>query len=151
MNKKILGKEYPPFVFPIEKGKIREFADAIYDDNPIYRDEEHAGKTRVGGIIAPPTFTMVSSFISHDQAREDLQRAPGRSLHGEEEFEYYQPVKAGDILIGRMKVVEMFEKAGKRGGRMQFAVIETTFTNQKGEKVVVAREYMIETEEESVG
>ncbi|MDO8490485.1 MAG: MaoC family dehydratase N-terminal domain-containing protein [Dehalococcoidia bacterium] len=150
MDKSVLGKEYPPFEFPVEKGKIREFADAIYDDNPVYRDEKYARKRGFGGIIAPPTFIMVSCFISHDQAREELDRRPGASLHGEEEFEYFQPLKAGDVLTGRMKTVKMFEKQGHRGGRMLFAVIETTFTNQKGEKVMVARETMIETEDDSV-
>lgn len=148
MDKSVLGKEYPPFEFPVEKGKVREFAEAICDDNPVYFDEAAARKAGFEGIVAPPTFTMVSCFISHDKAREELKRRPGASLHGEEEFEYFQPVKAGDVLTGRMKTVKMFEKQGSRGGKMLFAVIETTFTNQKGEKVLVARETMLETEEE---
>ena len=63
MNKEILGKEYEPFEFPIEKGKIREMAAAAYDDNPIYFDEEYAKKTRFGGIIAPPHFAAVASTM----------------------------------------------------------------------------------------
>ncbi len=148
MDKTVLGKEYPSFQWSVEKGKIKEFAEAISDSNPVYRDEKYAKSEGFGGVIAPPTFTMVSTFISHDEAREELKRRPGSSLHGEEEFEYLQPIMAGDVLTGRMKTIKMFEKQGSRGGRMLFAVIETTFTNQKGEKVLVARESMLETEEE---
>ena len=57
MDKSEIGNTGAPVTMHIERGKIREFARAIKDDNPIYFDEEHARKT-AGGIMAPPTFTM---------------------------------------------------------------------------------------------
>ncbi len=146
MNKEILGKEYEPFEFPIEKGKIRELAAAAYDDNPIYFDEEYAKKTKFGGIIAPPNFATIARFYNHSlQIREDLARKPGHTGHAEEEYIYFKPILAGDVLTGRQKVVDFYERTGRRGGKITFAVTETTFYNQKQEKVLVARNTMMET------
>jgi hypothetical protein len=58
----LVGKEFSPFVMPIEQGKIREFANAIGDDNPIYLDPAYARKSEFGNILAPPTFTATKAF-----------------------------------------------------------------------------------------
>lgn len=146
MNKDILGKEYPPFEFPIERGKIREMAAAVDDDNPIYHDPEYARKTRFGGIIAPPNFAVVSGFWGNwDEVMADLDRKPGHTGHAEDEYIYLKPVLAGETLTGRHKIAEVYEKTGKKGGKIIFVVIETTFYNQKQEKVLVVRSTSMET------
>lgn len=146
MNKEVLGKQFEPFEFPVERGKIRELAAAAYDDNPIYYNEEYAKKTKFGGIIAPPHFTIVAKFYdSGPQIKEELARKPGHTGHAEQEYVYYKPILAGDVLTGRQKVIDIYEKTGRRGGKMTFAVIETTFHNQKQEKVLVARHTLMET------
>ena len=61
MNKSEIGNTGSPTTMHIERGKIREFARAIKDDNPIYFNEEYAKQT-VGGIIPPPTFAMTQGF-----------------------------------------------------------------------------------------
>ena len=71
----------------------------------------------------------------------------GLILHGEQEFEYIAPVLAGDVLTGREKILKVFRKESRRGGTLTFAVIETIFHNQRGEKVQVARRTLIETGE----
>ncbi len=68
-------------------------------------------------------------------------------VHGEQEFEYFAPILAGDVLTGRDKILKVFRKQSRRGGTLTFAVIETTFHNQRGEKVQVARRSLIETGE----
>ncbi len=60
----LVGKEFSPFAMPVERGKIREFANAIGDDNPIYSDPVYAGKSGFGDIPAPPTFTAVKGRSS---------------------------------------------------------------------------------------
>ena len=69
-----------------------------------------------------------------------------RLLHGEQEFEYVRPIRAGDVLTFRSRTKDVFEKAGKRGGTMLFIVGETEFTNQRGEVVAYMRNTAIETE-----
>ena len=144
MNKSEIGNTGKPVTMHVERGKIREFARAIKDDNPIYSDEEHAQKT-VGGIPAPPTFTMTLGFWDDGRSRPMLAYDVRRLLHGEQEFEYLAPIYAGDVLTATGRVSDVFEKAGARGGTMTFGVLETTFTNQRGEKVLISRATLIET------
>ena len=38
MDTSAAGKTFPPYEFHVERGKIREFAAAVGDPNPVYRD-----------------------------------------------------------------------------------------------------------------
>ncbi len=52
-----VGRTYPrPPVYEVGREKIREFADAIRDDNPVYRDPAAAQALGYRDVIAPPTF-----------------------------------------------------------------------------------------------
>jgi len=144
MNKSEIGNTGKPVVMHVERGKIREFARAIKDDNPIYFDETHA-KQAVGGIMPPPTFSMTLGFWDEGRTRPLLTYDVRRLLHGEQEFEYLAPVYAGDTLTATGRVADVYEKAGSRGGVMTFGVIETTFTNQRGEAVLISRSVLVET------
>ncbi len=144
MNKSEIGNTGKPVSMHVERGKIREFARAIKDDNPLYFDEEYAQRT-AGGIVAPPTFSMTLGFWDDGRNRPLLTYDVRRLLHGEQEFEYLAPVHAGDVLTATGRVADVFEKAGSRGGSMTFGVLETTFTNQRGEKVLLSRSTLIET------
>jgi acyl dehydratase len=144
-DKSIVGKTGKPFSMPIEWGKVREFARAIKDPNPVYYDPELA-KKECGGIPVPVTFLQTAAFW------QDAESSPGmggfdlrRILHGEQEFEFYKPIFVGDVLTGQARVADLFEKEGGRGGKMTFLVVETEYKNQRGEKVAVARSTLIET------
>ena len=135
-----------PFQFPIEAGKIREFARAVLDDNPFYRDEEEAKRWGCSNIPAPPTFAMTSAFVQTPESQVPLKLDFLFALHGEQEFEYLAPIVAGDELTGRARISERFEKKGKRGGTMLFVVVETQYENQRGERVLNVRQTLIQPE-----
>ena len=59
--------------------------------------------------------------------------------------EFLEPIHVGDVLTAVSKVLDIYEKPGKRGGSMSFAVTETTYTNQKGRVVARAKHITIET------
>jgi acyl dehydratase len=139
-----VGRTGKPVRMRVEFGKIREFARAIKDDDPIYFDEEHARRV-AGGVMPPPTFTMTQGFWDDGQGRIDLGMDLRRVLHGGQEFEYVKPVYAGDVLTAQGKLTEVYRKPGKRGGEMTFAVLETSYTNQRGEVVMFSRSTVIET------
>ncbi|MBX6378241.1 MAG: MaoC family dehydratase N-terminal domain-containing protein [Clostridia bacterium] len=132
--------------FPVELGKVREFARAIGEDNPVFYDEARA---REAGFAAPPaplTFAETLRFWSdappvYEQLGLDLRFV----LDGGREFEYRRPVVAGEVLSAVTKVVDVYEKAGKRGGTMTFVILETTFVDEKGEVVLLSRQTLIQT------
>jgi acyl dehydratase len=144
MDKSEIGNTGTPVTMHVERGKIREFARAIKDDNPIYFDDAYAKQT-AGGIVPPPTFTMTAGFWEEGPRKPLLTYDVRRLLHGEQEFEYLAPVHAGDVLTGTTTVGDVYEKQGSRGGTMTFGIVETTFTNQRGEKVLISRSTLVET------
>ncbi|MFQ5895411.1 MAG: MaoC family dehydratase N-terminal domain-containing protein [Nitrospinota bacterium] len=142
----ILEREFPPFTFPIERGKIREWALALRETNPVYFDPEAARAQGFRDVPAPPTFLRQFWWETPESdPMEHLGFSVERRLLGEQEFEYLAPVVAGEVLTGRSRVVSLVEKEGRRGGKMKIAVIETRFTNQRGELVQVGRRTLIET------
>jgi acyl dehydratase len=143
MDLSAAGKTFPPYEFRVERGKIKEFADAIGDPNPIYRDAEYAA--RAGGIAAPPTF--LRTFLYEPRAASAALKVKDWSyiVHGEQEFEYFAPIHAGDVLTGHERIVSVTEKDSRRAGKLHIGVIETVFHNQRGEKVQVARRTLVET------
>ena len=69
-----------------------------------------------------------------------------RLLHGEEEYSYLGHIHPGDIMTGKSKVVDMYdkEKKDKPGKFMEFTVIETEIRNQRGEIVIKSRSTIVE-------
>lgn len=133
-----VGAESSPVKNEVEKGAIRKFAEAIGDPNPIYRDEEYAKTTRFGRIIAPPTFSRTFDYgeISGLKFKQE------GLIHGEQQFEYFRPVFAGDVLYCSTKLADAYEKEGKLG-RMIFLVYEQKAVNESGETVLIARSNVI--------
>ena len=144
VDKSDIGRVGKPVTMQIEAGKIREFAKSIKDPNPLYFDEALA-KTERGGIMPPPTFLMTLAHWDDGEGQPRVKLDTRRILHGEQEFEYRKPIYVGDTLTAVTKVANVFEKTGGRGGTMTFVVMDTDFTNQKGEKVATARSTLIET------
>jgi len=134
------------FNFPIEAGKIREFARATLDDNTVYRSKEDAARSGFADIPAPPTFAMASVFFQTPESQVPLDLDFRYALHGEQEFEYLGPILAGDQLTGRSRISDRYEKQGKRGGTMVFTVLETQYRNQRDELVLNVRQTLIQPE-----
>lgn len=144
LDKSIIGKTGKPFTVPIEWSKVREFARAIRDPNPIWFEPELA-KKECGGIPVPPTFLQAASFWMDSDSMPPMPFDLRRILHGEQEFELFKPILVGDVLTGTSRVSDLYEREGGRGGKMTFMVTEIEYKNQKGEKVAIARATLIET------
>jgi acyl dehydratase len=139
-----IGRSGQPTTMRVELGKIREFARAIKDDNPVYFDESYA-KREAGGVMPPPTFTMTQAFWDESASRIDHGLDMRRVLHGEQEFEYVKPVHAGDTLTAKARISTVEKRPGKRGGEMTLVTLETEYRNQSGEVCLYARSTIIET------
>lgn len=101
LDQSFLGRKYPPTApYEVGREKIREFADAIGDDNPAYRDPEVARALGHPDVIAPPTFGIVLSMRAGGQviADPDLGLDYSRVVHGEQRFVHVRPIRAGDRL-----------------------------------------------------
>ncbi|MDY6908073.1 MAG: MaoC family dehydratase N-terminal domain-containing protein [Chloroflexota bacterium] len=134
--RKLIGVEGTPTVLEVEKGFIRMMADSIADPNPLWQDEEYAKRSKHGGIVAPPAFLCNARAGT---SRGVQMKSPFlRALAGGDELEYYLPVRPGDVLTSVSYISEYNEREGKRG-KMLFTIIDTKYTNQKGELVAKSR------------
>ena len=133
--KKMIGVPSEPVIFKIEEGAIQRYAQAIGDPNPLFNDIDYARKSKFGRMICPPGFTgwPVKTGFSIFNLVDSMIKAgaPPRLLDGGVEYEFLEPVGAGDTLIATVKVVNITERETKMGKTM-FTKIETTFLNQNG-------------------
>ncbi len=141
-----VGTEYPPIIWEVERGKIKELAKAIGDPDPVYLDKEAAIAEGYEDTPAPPTFLTVPMMWCDKMPAiiNDLKINFMMVLHGEEEYEYYQKIYQGDVITGTPKVVKMEEKTSKSGAKMDMITMEVLYTNQRGEKVAKARSLLVE-------
>lgn len=140
INKGVIGKEFAPYAVTVERGKIKEFARALGDLNPFYLDDRVGAASEWDDIIAPPTFPITFRDETADTGTllRELGTDISRVLHGEQEFELHRPIKPGETLLCRSKVVDVYEKTGK-SGPMAFVVRETAVTDQANEIVATMR------------
>ena len=115
LDQAFVGRKYPPTPpYEVGREKIREFADAIGDSNPAYRDVEVARALGYPDVIAPPTFPIVLSMRAGAQVAFDpeLGLDYSRVVHGEQRFVYVRPVRAGDRLTVTVSVESIRSAAG---------------------------------------
>jgi acyl dehydratase len=150
--KQFIGRTDPPIIRHVEKGAIRRYAEAVGNDNPLYYDEEYARESPYGSIIAPPGFfgwptktpcscTGLAEIVGELQAALARGGFP-RILDGGISYDFFLPVRAGDILTATPKVTGLSEKEGK-SGNMIVCYFETTYVNQNGDLVARARQTFI--------
>ena len=138
----MIGKVYEPFTMEVEKGRLRSFAKAIGENNPVYFDETAARKAGYRSILAPPTFPFVAAMEAEQPfvLLADMGIDKRKTVHGEQQFTYLKPIVAGDVLTGQQKIVEMYDK---KGGALTFIVTETRLTNQLNEAVCDMRTVIV--------
>ncbi len=147
--------------FPVENSHILMFARAVGDTNPVYHDRS-AAESEPGSIIAPPTFPQAVAQFDPDyhlrpKAGEpwfgsgktpsgvDKSRSLG-GLHAEQHFEYFRPLRPGDVLTVEYRDGETWEKESKRAGKLTFRERIAEYRDQAGNLVVRARSVGVTTE-----
>jgi acyl dehydratase len=138
-----IGHEFPAFTADVEKGRLRFFAKAIGESNPVYTDEAAAMAAGYKSLPAPPTFAMALDMEGPDlmPVLEFLNMDLARILHGAQDFEYFAPICAGDSITVTSRIVDIFDK---KGGALDFVVMENTYTNQDAVQVAKATSTLVQ-------
>lgn len=134
IDKKHIGRTTQPQTFDVEKGRLKFFAKAIGETDPVYTDEEAAKAAGYSALPAPPTFAfcleMETNSLWDNIAAMGVP--VGKILHGSQTFKYLAPILAGDKITFVTKVSDIYDK---KGGKMEFIVEDSTATNQHGTPV----------------
>jgi acyl dehydratase len=140
LNEALKGKEYQRVSFEVEHDRVVQFADAIGDSSPVFRDVAAARQAGFDEQIAPPTFVTVMQIMTSGQVVLDQELGLNYALvvHGEQEYEWRRPVRVGDVLSAVPKIADIYSR-----GPNEFLVIESEIADASGETVVVARSTLL--------
>ena len=137
LDPSLAGHVSSPQAGVIEPDAIRQFADAIGDDNPVYRDEAAARAAGYANVPAQPTF--VTRFRT-SFADAGLDPEHSQVLHGEQEYSYTRPLVAGDALVARQAVANI--RQASRGG-MAILTLEQWLDDPAGQRVGLGKATVI--------
>jgi acyl dehydratase len=132
VDTKAAGKAYEPKIYAVGREKVREFANAVGETNPVHLDLEAARAAGYADVVAPPMFAVVYSAPAMAPAVLDPEVGINLAMmvHGGQEFVWDEPVVAGDEITTTASVKDISERGGKG-----FYVFETVSTNQAGDTV----------------
>jgi acyl dehydratase len=127
-----IGKSYEPTIYAVGREKIREYASAVGETNPLHHDVEAARAAGHADVVAPPMFAVVYSQRAVVPALfdPDVGINFAMMLHGSQEFVWGPLVVAGDEITTTTTVKDISERGG-----MGFYVFESVSVNQTGETV----------------
>jgi acyl dehydratase len=161
--KALIGLEGEPQIAweLVERSEVRRFAQAVMDDDPIFWNDAYAKNTRYGGVVAPPLFPLFvprqppgspdplataatdpdfdgfAGLLTTGLPPIPLPQLP-RLLNGGNEVEFYQLPRLGDRITARARYLDIYEKTG-RSGTMVFILVETRYTNQQDDLLLISR------------
>lgn len=129
----VVGKEYPATSYEVGVEKIREYANAVGQAEPVHHDRGAARAAGFRDVVAPPMFAVVYSAPALGPAILDPEVGIdfAAMVHGGQEFVWGEPVCAGDEITTRARVREIYQRDDKG-----FYVFESVSTNQHGDEVV---------------
>lgn len=142
IDRKYIGHAFPAYAVEVERGRLRFFAKAIGERNPVYTDESAARAAGYRSLPVPPTFL----FSLENEVPDPFAYLTGmgvdlrRILHGEQSFTYHAAACAGDILTFEPRIANIYEK---KGGALEFIVRETTVTGSAGALVAELRTVIV--------
>jgi acyl dehydratase len=132
VNTDAIGKTFPSVIYAVGREKVREYAYAVGESNPLHLDLAAARAAGYADVVAPPMFTVVYSMPALAAAMFDPEVGINFALlvHGGQEFKWGTLVVAGDEISTSARVEDISERAG-----MSFYVFESESRNQNGEDV----------------
>ena len=133
-----IGTTFPPFTVAVEPGRLRFFAKATGQTDPVYSDEAAARAAGHPHLPVPPTFLFCLEMEAPNPAaiRERLGLDYSRILHGEQGFTFHRLAHAGDTLTFQQRITDIYDK---KGGALEFIVRLTEVHNAQGEAVAELR------------
>jgi acyl dehydratase len=129
-----IGKSYPPSTYAVCREKVREYAVAVGETNPLHTDVGVAREAGYQDVVAPPMFCVVYCGVALGPAMFDPEVGIDfpRLLHSAQQFKWGPLVVAGDEVTTTLTVKDI-----RARGEMGFYTFESVSENQDGDVVCV--------------
>lgn len=136
VNTGAIGKYYDAVTYAVGREKIREYAAAVGETNPLHLDVAAARAAGYDDVVAPPMFAVVYSSPALTLAMVDPELGVdfARVVHGAQELAWGPLVMAGDEITSKATVKDISERGG-----MDFFVFEVESENQRADRVCTGR------------
>ena len=137
-----IGTTLQPVEITVDAARLRFFAKAIGEKNPVYLDSAAAAAAGHPDLPVPPTFLFSIELDSPDPFAwmADLGVDLRFVLHGEQVFTYHSTAHAGDTLIATSTISDIYSK---KGGALDFVVKDTAVTRADGSTVADLRAVLV--------
>ena len=135
IDRKNIGRKLEPYTVDVEKGRLRFFAKAIGETNPVYTDD-------AGRMPIPPTylFSLENEMPEPFGWLTSMGVKFDNLLHGEQSFKYHAMVYAGDRVTFEPRIADIYDK---KNGALEFVVKETVVKNASGAVVAELRSVLV--------
>jgi acyl dehydratase len=142
IDKKWIGHELPASVLALERSRLRFFAKAIGETDPVYSELSAAKDAGYDDLPAPPTFLFAAELESGaiDALLARLGVPVAKLLHGEQGFTYHAAARAGDVITVRSRIEDIYDK---KDGALEFVIKTSRATNQRDELVAEMHTVMV--------
>ena len=144
-SKEMIGRVLSTGSATVGAEHVAEFARALGDPNPLYLDPEAARRGPFGTLVAPPTYPiafMTQAMAGGMDTFLELGLNFMTLVHGEQEFEYSRPIRAGETLTLTGRIADVYEKTGS-SGTLDFVVLETEARDAENRLVFFSRNTLI--------
>lgn len=133
VNSDAIGKRYDPVVYAVGREKIKEYAAATGETNPLHLDVAAARAAGHADVVAPPMFAVVYQSPSVMPALFDPQVGIDFAMmvHSGQDFRWERLVVAGEELTTTTTVRAISEKGG-----LGFYDFEVVTVDEAGAPVV---------------
>ena len=134
------------------KQMIRHWCEAMEDANPMYTDEEYAGKSKYGSITAPPAMApawiMPPLWPRKDEWMVGVYKSVvdtcamggfDQIVETDNDMEFFRSLLPGDREHATARVYDFTPEKKTALGNGHFVTIEFNYTNQKGELICTQR------------
>lgn len=147
VNPELVGRDFAPTApYLVGREKVREFARAVFADDPQHTDPAAAQALGYGDVVAPPTFAIVVTDATLQQllSEPDSGIVLQNVLHAEQKFRYSRPIVAGDELTAKLSVTGI-----RAMGAAAMVTSESEITDAAGAHVVTTTSILLVGEGEA--
>ncbi|MBW9092364.1 MaoC family dehydratase N-terminal domain-containing protein [Microbacterium jejuense] len=147
VNPELVGRDFPPTAtYLVGREKVREFARAVFADDPQHTDPAAAQALGYADVVAPPTFAIVVTDATLQQllSEPDSGIVLQNVLHAEQKFRYSRPIVAGDKLTAKLSVTGI-----RAMGAAAMVTSESEITDAAGAHVVTTTSVLLVGEGEA--
>ena len=127
-----VGTTFAPVTYAVGREKVREYAAAVGETNPLHTDLDAARAAGHADLVAPPMFAVVYSAQAVWPAMSDpaVGMDFARMVHGGQDFAWGPLVIAGDDITTEVELTDQSERGG-----LGFYVFASRSDNERGERV----------------